>query len=112
MADKTLEIKITADDKELEKSLSSVEKSIKDFAKQSAKASIDVDTASALKKIEAVEKKLKELEGNKKSRFDFVYGKSIQTINSVLDKLAEVDKYKNIKVGLDLASNVNKELAK
>lgn len=112
MADKTLEIKITADDKELEKSLSSVEKSIKDFAKQSAKASIDVDTASALKKIEAVEKKLKELEGNKKSRFDFVYGKSIQTINSVLDKLAKLDKYKNIKVGLDLASNVNKELAK
>lgn len=112
MADKTLEIKITADDKELEKSLSSVEKSIKAFAKQSAKASIDVDTASALKKIEAVEKKLKELEGNKKSRFDFVYGKSIQTINSVLDKLAKLDKYKNIKVGLDLASNVNKELAK
>lgn len=112
MADKTLEIKITADDKELEKSLSSVEKSIKDFAKQSAKASIVVDTASALKKIEAVEKKLKELEGNKKSRFDFVYGKSIQTINSVLDKLAKLDKYKNIKVGLDLASNVNKELAK
>ena len=112
MADKTLEIKITADDKDLEKSLSSVEKSIKAFAKQSAKASIDVDTASALKKIEAVEKKLKELEGNKKSRFDFVYGKSIQTINSVLDKLAKLDKYKNIKVGLDLASNVNKELAK
>lgn len=112
MADKTLEIKITADDKELEKSLSSVEKSIKDFAKQTAKASIDVDTASALKKLEAVEKKLKELEGNKKSRFDFVYGKSIQTINSVLDKLAKLDKYKNIKVGLDLASNVNKELAK
>ena len=111
MADKTLEIKITADDKDLEKSLSSVEKSIKAFAKQSAKASIDVDTASALKKIEAVEKKLKELEGNKKSRFDFVYGKSIQTINSVLDKLAKLDKYKNIKVGLDLASNVNKELA-
>lgn len=112
MADKTLEIKITADDKDLEKSLSSVEKHIKAFAKQSAKASIDVDTASALKKIEAVEKKLKELEGNKKSRFDFVYGKSIQTINSVLDKLAKLDKYKNIKVGLDLASNVNKELAK
>ena len=112
MADKTLEIKITADDKDLEKSLSSVEKSIKAFAKQSAKALIDVDTASALKKIEAVEKKLKELEGNKKSRFDFVYGKSIQTINSVLDKLAKLDKYKNIKVGLDLASNVNKELAK
>ena len=38
MADKTLEIKITADDKDLEKSLSSVEKSIKAFAKQSAKA--------------------------------------------------------------------------
>ncbi len=112
MADKTLEIKITADDKELEQSLSSVEKHIKAFAKQSAKASIDVDTASALKKIEAVEKKLKELGGNKKSRFDFVYGKSIQTINSVLDKLAKLDKYKNIKVGLDLASNVNKELAK
>lgn len=112
MADKTLEIKITADDKELEQSLSSVERHIKAFAKQSAKASVDVDTASALKKIEAVEKKLKELEGNKKSRFDFVYGKSIQIINSVLDKLAKLDKYKNIKVGLDLASNVNKELAK
>ena len=112
MADKTLEIKITADDKELEKSLSSVEKSIKDFAKQSTKASVDVDTAGALKKIESLKKKLKELENNKKSRFDFVYGKSIQTINSVLDKLAKLDKYKNIKVGLDLASNVNKELAK
>lgn len=112
MADKTLEIKITADDKELEKSLSSVEKQIKAFAKQSAKASIDIDTAGALKKIEAVAKKLKELEGSKKSRFDFVYGKSLQTINSVLDKLAKLDKYKNIKVGLDLASNVNKELAK
>ena len=112
MADKTLEIKITADDKELEKSLSSVEKSIKDFAKQSTKASVDVDTAGALKKIEAVAKKIKEIGGNKKSRFDFVYGKSIQTINSVLDKLAKLDKYKNIKVGLDLASNVNKELAK
>lgn len=112
MADKTLEIKITADDKELEKSLSSVEKQIKAFAKQSAKASIDVDTAGALKKIESVSKKLKELEGSKKSKFDFVYGKSLQTINSVLDKLAKLDKYKNIKVGLDLASNVNKELAK
>lgn len=112
MADKTLEIKITADDKELEKSLNSVEKQIKAFAKQSAKASIDVDTAGALKKIEAVAKKLKELEGSKKSRFDFVYGKSLQTINSVLDKLAKLDKYKSIKVGLDLASNVNKELAK
>lgn len=112
MADKTLEIKITADDKELEKSLSSVEKQIKALAKQSAKASIDVDTAGALKKIEAVAKKLKELDGSKKSRFDFVYGKSLQTINSVLDKLAKLDKYKSIKVGLDLASNVNKELAK
>lgn len=112
MADKTLEIKITADDKELEKSLSSVEKHIKAFAKQSAKISIDVDTASALKKIESVAKKLKELEGSKKSRFDFVYGKSLQTINSVLDKLAKLDKYKSIKVGLDLSSNVNKELAK
>lgn len=112
MADKTLEIKITADDKELEKSLSSVEKQIKALAKQSAKASIYVDTAGALKKIEAVAKKLKELEGSKKSRFDFVYGKSLQTINSVLDKLAKLDKYKSIKVGLDLASNVNKELAK
>lgn len=112
MADKTLEIKIMADDKELEKSLNSVEKQIKAFAKQSAKASIDVDTAGALKKIEAVAKKLKELEGSKKSRFDFVYGKSLQTINSVLDKLAKLDKYKSIKVGLDLASNVNKELAK
>lgn len=112
MADKTLEIKITADDKELEKSLSSVEKQIKAFAKQSAKASIDVDTAGALKKIESVAKKLKELEGSKKSKFDFVYGKSLQTINSVLDKLAKLDKYKSIKVGLDLASNVNKELAK
>lgn len=112
MADKTLEIKITADDKELEKSLNSVEKQIKALAKQSAKASIDVDTAGALKKIESVARKLKELEGSKKSRFDFVYGKSLQTINSVLDKLAKLDKYKSIKVGLDLASNVNKELAK
>lgn len=112
MADKTLEIKITADDKELEKSLNSVEKQIKAFAKQSAKASIDVDTVGALKKIESVAKKLKDLEGSKKSRFDFVYGKSLQTINSVLDKLAKLDKYKSIKVGLDLASNVNKELAK
>lgn len=112
MADKTLEIKITADDKELEKSLSSVEKQIKALAKQSAKASIDVDTAGALKKIESVAKKLKGLEGSKKSKFDFVYGKSLQTINSVLDKLAKLDKYKSIKVGLDLASNVNKELAK
>lgn len=112
MADKTLEIKITADDKELEKSLNSVEKQIKAFAKQSAKASIDVDTAGALKKIEAVAKKLKEIEGSKKSKFDFVYGKSLQTINSVLDKLAKLDKYKSIKVGLDLANNVNKELAK
>ena len=96
MADKTLEIKITADDKELEKSLSSVEKSIKDFAKQSAKASIDVDTASALKKIEAVEKKLKEIEGNKKSRFDFVYGDTIQKIDMVLNNLNKLEKNKEI----------------
>ena len=111
MADKTLEIKITADDKELEKSLSSVEKSIKDFAKQSTKASVDVDTAGALKKIESLEKKLKELENNKKSRFDFVYGDSIKKINNVLDKLSKLEKNKSIKVNLGLSDNITKALA-
>ena len=111
MADKTLEIKITADDKELEKSLSSVEKHIKALAKQSAKASVDVDTAGALKKIESLEKKLKELENNKKSRFDFVYGDSIKKINNVLDKLSKLEKNKSIKVNLGLSDNITKALA-
>ena len=111
MADKTLEIKITADDKELEQSLSSVEKHIKALAKQSAKASVDVDTAGALKKIESLKKKLNELEGNKKSRFDFVYGDSIKKINSVLDKLNKLEKNKSIKVNLGLSDNITKALA-
>lgn len=111
MADKTLEIKITADDKDLEKSLSSVEKQIKALAKQSAKASIDVDTAGALKKIESVAKKLKELEGSKKSRFDFVYGDTIQKINKVLDKLSKLEKNKSIKVNLGLSDNITKALS-
>ena len=111
MADKTLEIKITADDKDLEKSLNSVEKHIKAFAKQSAKVSIDVDTASALENLKEVSKELKKITGQKKTSYGFVYGQSLQNLNKILEKLDKLDKYKSINVSLGLSDNISKALA-
>lgn len=91
MADNTLEIKITADDKELEKTLSSDEKSVKDFAKQLTKALADVNKFKS------------------KSVTIDVSVKGADDAISKLSKIAELaDKLKNIKIG-DL--NLDKAVA-
>lgn len=95
--DRTLEIKITADDKELKKSLDSAEKAINSFAKKSAGGSVELDTATVEKKIKEVSSRLKEIAENKTTKFNFDYGDSLKKINAVLEKLSELNKPVTIK---------------